>query len=302
LEETLGSRPILEKDVETIRAASSQIIVALKPLYPKSPSSLKIDDRELSNGNRVRIYTPLGVSQGLLPMSISYHSGGWSSGDLEGEHATCLHIAQKLPIIVVSANYRLGPEYKAPIALNDAVDALLWAYESANSFGGDRSKMIAAGGSAGGNLALAVTLRLLDKNIIAGVAALVPFTVHPDAVPTKYKANYKSYSESIDTPIINKRSMEIFQEAYGANPHDECFSVLLNSRMKEFPPTYLVSCGKDPLRDDAYLLKYELDSHGVRNKLDYYDGLPHYFWIFPQLSQTSQFLENLINGFRFILQ
>jgi acetyl esterase/lipase len=87
--------------------------------------------------------------------------------------------------------------------------------------------VISAGGSAGGNLAIAATLKLLDKNIVSGVAALVPFTVHPDAVPAKYKSHYTSYSDCSDTPIINTRSMEIFQGGL--------FTLIIEAREFKFP-------------------------------------------------------------------
>ena len=50
--------------------------------------------------------------------------------------------------IVVSAEYRLAPEHKFPIAVNDCYHALKWTAENASVLGGDPQR-IAVGGKCG---------------------------------------------------------------------------------------------------------------------------------------------------------
>ncbi|KAJ5454894.1 uncharacterized protein N7458_005850 [Penicillium daleae] len=273
-------------------------------------------ERATDSGLRVRVFTPEVATQDPLPVGVY---GGWASGNIEAEEATCIHVAVQVPSIIIAVAYRLAPEFKAPAAHNDAVDALIWAWKNVSGLGGDQTRLFTIGGSAGGNLAISVVLKTLDQEInVTGIVAIVPVTVHPDGVPSKHRSAYKSYAESVATPVINKTTMDIFfgtynalsirpalvdilLENYGAAPTDPSISLLCNPRIGELPPTYLVSCTADPLRDDARLFKQELDNHKVPNKITEYEGMPHYFWIFPQLKQRAQFLDDLVNGIWFIL-
>jgi len=83
---------------------------------------------------------------------------------------------------------------------------------------------------------------------------------------------------------------------------DEWLFPLLSSHLAKFPRAYLVACGADPLRDDNVAMEHELRSKGVKVKLDMYEGLPHVFWMFPTLSATKTFIQNLLAGIKFILE
>lgn len=48
--------------------------------------------------------------------------------------------------MVVSVNYRLAPEFKYPIAVNDAIESLDWVIKNKSELNVDTSK-IAVGGS-----------------------------------------------------------------------------------------------------------------------------------------------------------
>jgi len=70
----------------------------------------------------------------------------------------------------------------------------------------------------------------------------------------------------------------------------------LSKDLKSFPPTYLCYCGKDPLRDDAKVLEMMLKEEGVKTKSDFYEGVPHYWWMFPGIRNAGLFYGNLIQG------
>ncbi|OBT45157.1 hypothetical protein VE00_04316 [Pseudogymnoascus sp. WSF 3629] len=211
VEQELGSRPVLAGRYEDIRAGSDQLMAVLNPLYALPSPEPKVSGETLPSGIVVRIFHPGVPSQNSLPVGIFFHSGGWTSGNVEGEKATCYHLAHYVPAIIVAVSYRLAPEYKAPTAHRDAVEAFLWTVTNSRRLGGDPKKLFCIGGSAGGNLALSVALRAIElKMSVAGVAAMVPVTVHPDAVPPQHKSLYTSYAEFTNTPIINTSSMNTF--------------------------------------------------------------------------------------------
>jgi versiconal hemiacetal acetate esterase len=72
--------------------------------------------------------------------------------------------------------------------------------------------------------------------------------------------------------------------------------------LSKFPPCYIVNAEKDCFRDDGKVLDFRLRESGVRSKLDYYEGLPHYFHAFPQLAVAHEMMDKAVEGARFVLQ
>jgi versiconal hemiacetal acetate esterase len=60
-------------------------------------------------------------------------------------------------------------------------------------------------------------------------------------------------------------------------------------------------CEFDPLRDDGKIMEHVLKKAGIKVKSDYYKGYPHYFWIFPSISDGQKFVQNVITGIHFVL-
>ena len=51
-----------------------------------------------------------------------------------------------------------------------------------------------------------------------------------------------------------------------------------------------MSAEKDCFWDDGVVLDMVLKEQGVKGKLDYYPGLPHYFHAFPQLGIAHEMM------------
>ncbi|MGY2894157.1 alpha/beta hydrolase [Deinococcus sp. UYEF24] len=107
-----------------------------------------------------RLYAPLGeVPTGLL---VYFHGGGWAASDIETHDALCTDLCSVSGVRVLSVAYRLAPEFRFPIPLDDCWHATLWAAQNAAELGADPARLAVGGDSAGGNLAAAVTLRAPD--------------------------------------------------------------------------------------------------------------------------------------------
>jgi acetyl esterase/lipase len=63
---------------------------------------------------------------GKYPVYINYHGGGWVFGNLETDHDFCKRLAQEMEIVTFNVDYRLAPENKFPIPLNDCWAAFKW--------------------------------------------------------------------------------------------------------------------------------------------------------------------------------
>lgn len=154
----------------------------------------------------IRIYTPKG--DGPFPIFIYLHGGGWVIGDLEIGDSLCRKLANLSKCIVVSVDYRLAPEYKFPIPVNDCFAAAEWVEKNANTFNRDPSKIAIGGDSAGGNLATVVSLLARDRDfpIIKYQVLIYPVT--------NLDFNTKSYLENGEGFVLTRDSMIWYAQQY----------------------------------------------------------------------------------------
>ncbi|EWG41533.1 hypothetical protein FVEG_03630 [Fusarium verticillioides 7600] len=310
-EESLGGvRPVLKGSAEEMREQFSALGALLASQAPPFPENkLHVSNGEVS-GVAYRTYTPLNSEAKKLPIGVFYHSGGFVLGSLDSEDGFCRYIALKANVVVVNVDYRLSPEHKAPAHLEDAVALYEWAFNNADSIGGNPSNMFTIGTSAGGCLALAVARKVvlgqtsLPTDAITGVVALCPVALHPRNIPTKFQAKHSSYKENKENvPLVDEESLLQMFENSGIDPGDrDYFPLLDDSCLKMFPKTYVATCGKDPLRDDGRVLYDSLSSAGVPTKTGHYGDMPHCFWIVPSLPETGVFLNELISGINWAIE
>lgn len=108
----------------------------------------------------VRIFNPTVDTEDLRPGIVHFHGGGWVLGspDLYGSFIEQLVVHSQA--VVVSVNYRLSPEHKYPLPLEDCLAATRFFLRNAEKYGVDANLVGVKGDSAGGNLAMAVALKL----------------------------------------------------------------------------------------------------------------------------------------------
>lgn len=110
-----------------------------------------------------------------LPVVVWFHGGGLTAGrkELPDDLRNC-------GLVVVGVNYRLMPRAEITDCIDDAAAAVAWTFRNIARYGGDPSKIIVSGHSAGGYLTSMVGL---DRSWLArygveadSIAALVPFS------------------------------------------------------------------------------------------------------------------------------
>jgi DNA-binding transcriptional LysR family regulator len=89
------------------------------------------------------------------------HGGGYISGSAFGYRHLAGAIAATAQASALVVDYRLAPEHPHPAAVHDAMNAYLWLLAA----GTDASKIIIAGDSSGGGLAMSLLLALRERDI-----------------------------------------------------------------------------------------------------------------------------------------
>lgn len=94
------------------------------------------------------------------PAVLNFHGGGFTLGSAKDDGRWATAVRANTDAIVVSVNYRLGPEHPFPAAVDDCAEAFLHLTQYADTYGIDAKKIALSGFSAGGNLVFALLLRL----------------------------------------------------------------------------------------------------------------------------------------------
>lgn len=219
------------------------------------------------------------VSRELLPVIVFFHGGGWVLGNTRMYDPLCTFLARAVGAVVVSVDYRMAPEHRAPKAVHDCVDAVRWLGEHAESLGGNGSRLAVSGDSAGGNLSAIVCQVVRDEcgPPIAHQALLYPAT---DATLSQ-----PSIVEHADAPILTRPRIDAFLEHYlgpdGLSADDPLVSPLWASSHADLPPALVQTADLDPLRDEGTLYAERLAAAGVPVRHTNYVGVPHGFASFP---------------------
>lgn len=299
--EEFGEAPALHNSLDEIQQGWNVLLgkLAAKYEFPPPDESVKTEDVNLDTC-WVRKYTPP-TSTSHDSIGVYFHGGGWALGSVDQEDALCRLLSKQCEMTLVSVEYRLAPKFKSPTPLDDCVKAVLWALTHFEA-----SKVVLIGASAGGNLAFGTALRLIDQgmaNRVQGVVALVPVTIHPNAVPEHLKSRYQSYEEHAEHTVNTKSAMLTFWDAYAAPPTDPYASCLLHPELRQLPRVYIAECGADTLRDDARLMKDALETCDVPVKYDAFPGYPHYSWTFPSThldEHRNDFFAKLVQAMQWI--
>ena len=91
-----------------------------------------------------------------LPVYVYFHGGGWTSGDKASLTKYCASQAEG-GMVAVNVNYRKAPRFQMAHVLADANAALAWVRQNIAGYGGDPSRIVLGGDSAGGQIAALLT-------------------------------------------------------------------------------------------------------------------------------------------------
>lgn len=240
----------------------------------------------------LRLYRPADVpdvSDGVLPVLIYFHGGGWVICDLDTHDVVCRRLCAASGCAVVSVDYRLAPEHKFPAAVEDAYAAVEWVATNAEALGINPKRIAVGGDSAGGNLAAVVSLMARDRGGPAIVHQLLLYPV------TQMGAETDSYTRNGDGYFLTRPLMQWFFNHYlrsEADAADWRASPLNAERHDGLPPATIVVCGFDPLLDDGVRYAEALKAAGVESELVRYDRQIHGFLnmdaVIPEAAECLQ--------------
>lgn len=222
----------------------------------------------------LRIYWP--EAAGTRPAVLYFHGGGHVLGNLDTHDVVARNLCGGSGAIVVSVDYRLGPEHRFPAAADDSWAAYRWLREAAPGIGADPDRLAVCGDSAGGNLAAVVALLARD----AGESAIrLQALVYPVVDFGLSGDSYERYAEGYG--VLTRGAMEWFRSHYLAAPADSGDWRASPARAPSharLPPAVIVAAECDVLHDEGVRYAEILRAAGVPVDYRQFPGMIHGFF------------------------
>lgn len=238
----------------------------------------------------IRAYAP---AEEPRPALVFFHGGGWMLGGLETHDALCRGVANASECTVVSVDYRLAPEHRFPAGLEDCYAATRWVADNGDEIGVEDDRIAVFGDSAGGTLAVGVSLLARDRD---GPTIDYQVLAYPAA---NYAFDTESYERNAQGYFLTRKDMERFWNGYlrsesdGTHPY---VSPLRATQLADLPPTFVLTCGFDPLRDDGRALADRLSDAGVPTRHVEYEDMIHGFLTMladPEIDRAREGIEEI---------
>jgi len=291
--QSLHGKPLPDLDADTARRQPTPADAVVKLLDMRGENSKPEDVGSVDNRTidgpagdiDIRIYKPASEREGkTLPVALYVHGGGWVIADIDTYDRSARAVCNAAHCIVVSTDYRRGPEDRFPAAHDDVYAVYKWTLDNAADLGGDPARVAVVGESAGGNMAANVCIRARDEGVQRPVYQVLVYPV------CGYDFDTASYREMTRAMPLNTPMMHWFFDNYLRSPADGATPMISldNADLSDLPPVTIVNAELDPLRSEGEALARQFQSAGVATEQRTYNGVTHEFFGMGDVVQEAE--------------
>jgi acetyl esterase/lipase len=263
-------------DWKTRRENATGLMAALNAAKPEVSGVTRTSySTKASDGADIPMvwYAPEGEQPGSAVLYI--HGGGMILGSVElYDRAIAGYVAASgVPLLAV--DYRLAPEFRHPVPVNDCYSAVKWLADNATMLQVDPARIAVMGDSAGGGLAAGVVLLAKDlgEPAIARQILIYPMLDDRTTTPDPEIAPFAvwTYDDNITgwEALLGADAGTDQASPYGAPARRTDLSGL--------PPAYLDVGELDVFRDEDTEYAMALARAGVPVEFHIHPGAPHAF-------------------------
>jgi monoterpene epsilon-lactone hydrolase len=256
-----------DRDIAEIRALSQRVPFGAKLLLGWR---IRTEHGAALNGEWIEPSAPDHAARDRC--ILYFHGGGYVAMSPRTHRSMTSRLATWSNARLFALDYRLAPEHSFPAALEDALSA----YRALIAIGASPSRMIVAGDSAGGGLALALLLALRDAGdpLPAGAVLFSPWTdlaATGESIVTNNAADPLFFGSWVapaarhylaDTPATNPLASPIYADLTG------------------LPPLFIQAGDSEVLLDDSRRVAEKAKKAGVEVTIQIWRGVPHCWQIF----------------------
>ena len=215
------------------------------------------------------------------------HGGGYTVGSRTTHRAVASHLADAVGAVGHLLDYRLAPEAPYPAAVEDA----LAAYQALLEHGIAPEKVVVAGDSAGGGLALALALRAREQGVPlpAGLGLISPWI---DLTLT-------GLDESIDDPMLTRGWLERCADDYAGDNRRWPEVSPIFGNLSGLPPMFVQGASDEIIRGDIERLVEAAKDAGVPVEYHLLEGHWHVSHLFAgMMREATDVVQQLGAGLR----
>lgn len=208
------------------------------------------------------------------------HGSGYAVCSARTHRGVTSRLSHATGLPVFSCDYRLAPTHRFPSSADDVRAAYDWVL--AEGYAADR--VVVAGDSAGGHLALDLTLQLIREGRPAPVA-LALFSPVLDLTMRLAAARERTVRDPLISAGRAARLLGLYTVGTDASDERLAFSF---AGARDFPPTIVQAGSREMLAADAEFLARALDDAGAPCELEIWPGQVHVFQALPRLVPEAE--------------
>lgn len=282
-----GSRQVGELNIEDMRAAAEAVI----PLGYDFEEVARVDEIAIPvSGGQVpaHIYSS---GRNARPIVLWLHGGSFTRCGPRTHDTLWRRFANRTQSIVVGLDFRLAPEFKHPVALEDAYSAATWIHDKSDELGGD-GRIFVLGESSGGTLAAALSLLARERGAptFSGVLLVLPLLDRDSGTASR--------RELAEDYLLTSDQIEWAYDQYapGADRDDFLVYPYRAGDLGGLPPTFVVTVEYDPLRDEGEQFVERLKAAGGTGRAVRVPGLIHSALMVPKAIGGGAFVTDQAIG------
>jgi acetyl esterase len=212
------------------------------------------------------------ASRSPLPVLMYFHGGGFTIGSIDSHDILCRELSRLSGCAVVSLGYRLAPEHRFPVAVNDAWDAVQWLASQRGELGLRHGRMGVGGDSAGGTLAAVCAILARD----AGLPLHLQLLFYPGTAAAPDSDSQRQYAHGL---VLEEQHIGWFFDQYipQGQRKDWRFAPLSAPDVDGVAAAWFGLAECDPLVDEGIAYADKLRAAGIEVDLEIYRGVTHEF-------------------------
>lgn len=212
---------------------------------------------------------------GNTDICVYFHGGAFVMGGMNSHRHMAAYLCQQAKLKMLMVDYRLAPEHPFPAAVDDTMAV----YSELIANGLSPQRLILAGDSAGGNLALVCMQQIRDAKMAMPRAFLLfsPWLDFKYSSPAFVENNAKDV-------LLNQTILSESAAMYAADHSlDDSRISPLKGSVADLPPCLIIASRVEVLRDDSRHLRDSLEAAGGNVTYREWKNVPHAFPVLCKL-------------------
>lgn len=235
-----------------------------------------------------------------MPALVYVHGGGFCLGNIETHDRICRVLSNFSDSVVVSVDYRLAPEAKFPVQVEEVSYVISYIHEHDYEYGVDGQRMGMAGDSGGAHLNLAATLYLRAKQ--KDTSYIKCLLLYYGWYGLRDSSSMRLFGGPWDG--LTEEDWNYYLELYTNDLREvetsPFINLFLNDLSHGMPACYIAAAEFDPLIDDSKTLAAICKQYHIPYKFEIFMGTIHAFLHYTRVLNEAN--EALKHGATFFKQ